>query len=101
MTTALMQQASIQELHVDGIKVRYATAGEGPVVLLIHGLATSMITWCRNMGAIADAGFTAVALDLPATAVLDLLITAATLLRVLPTSWWNLPANWASTAFRL
>jgi pimeloyl-ACP methyl ester carboxylesterase len=60
-----MQRAQINDLFVDGINVRYAVAGEGPVVLLVHGLATSMITWCRNMAAIADAGFTAVALDLP------------------------------------
>ena len=65
MTTAFMERASIDEVLVDGIKVRYAVAGEGPTVLLVHGLATSMITWCRNIDAIADAGYTAIALDLP------------------------------------
>ena len=64
-TAELMQPASIEELHVQGIRVRYAIAGDGPAVLLVHGLATSMITWCRNMEALADAGFTAIALDLP------------------------------------
>ncbi len=64
-TAALMQGANIHELQVDGINVRYAVAGNGPAVLLVHGLATSMITWCRNMEAIAQAGYTAVALDLP------------------------------------
>lgn len=60
-----MQPADIDEIRVDGINVRYATAGEGPPVLLVHGLATSMITWCRNMDALADAGFRALAVDLP------------------------------------
>ena len=64
-TTALMQPARIDEIHVDGMNVQFAVAGAGPVVLLVHGLATSMITWCRNMDAIAAAGFTALALDLP------------------------------------
>ena len=64
-TTALMQQARIQDVQVDGLNVHYAVCGEGPVVLLVHGLATSMITWCRNMKALAKAGFTAVAMDLP------------------------------------
>ena len=63
--TALMKRARIDDITVDGINVRYAVAGTGPVVLLVHGLATSMITWCRNIDAIAEAGFTAVALDLP------------------------------------
>ena len=62
---ALMQRAQISDLRVDGINVRYAIAGEGPAVLLVHGLATSMITWCRNIDAVARAGFTAVAIDLP------------------------------------
>lgn len=62
---ALMQRAQIADLHVGGINVRYAIAGEGPPVLMVHGLATSMITWCRNIDALADAGFTAIALDLP------------------------------------
>ena len=63
--TALMHPAQIDEVRVDGVNIRYAEAGEGPVVLLVHGLATSMITWCRNMNALADAGYRAVAMDLP------------------------------------
>ena len=64
-TTALMQRAQIEDLNVGGISVRYAVAGEGPAVLLVHGLATSMITWYCNIDAVADAGFTVIAVDLP------------------------------------
>ena len=60
-----MQQAQIKDVRVQGINVRYAIAGEGPAVLLVHGLASSMITWYCNMDALADAGFTAIAIDLP------------------------------------
>ena len=63
--TGLMQRARIEDLLVGGINVRYAVAGEGPVVLLVHGLATSMITWHCNIDAVADAGFTVIAIDLP------------------------------------
>ena len=65
MAAALMQQATIEDVTVDGINVRYAIAGSGPAVLLIHGLASSMITWYCNMDALADAGFTVIAVDLP------------------------------------
>ena len=63
--TALIKQARIDDICVDGVRVRYATAGEGPAVIMVHGLATSMITWCRNIDAVARAGFQAIALDLP------------------------------------
>ena len=65
MTTALMRQAKVEDVKVDGVDVRYAVAGEGPAVLLVHGLASSMITWYCNMGALAEAGFQAIAIDLP------------------------------------
>lgn len=60
-----MQRAQIDEVYVDGVSVRYASAGEGPPVILIHGLASSMITWYCNIDALAEAGYTAIALDLP------------------------------------
>ena len=61
MTTALMQRAQVKDVKVDGVNVRYAVAGEGPAVLLVHGLASSLITWYCNMDALADAGFQAIA----------------------------------------
>ena len=64
-TTALKQKARIEDVSVRGINVHYATAGEGPAVLLVHGLASSMITWYCNIDVIADAGFTAIAIDMP------------------------------------
>ena len=65
MTTALMQRAQIKDVRVDGVDISYAVAGEGPAVLLVHGLASSKITWYCNMDALADAGFKAIAIDLP------------------------------------
>jgi 4,5:9,10-diseco-3-hydroxy-5,9,17-trioxoandrosta-1(10),2-diene-4-oate hydrolase len=54
-----------QTVTIDGVNVHYVQAGEGPVVLLLHGVGTSLVTWCRNIQPLADAGFTVIAPDLP------------------------------------
>jgi pimeloyl-ACP methyl ester carboxylesterase len=60
-----MQRADKNDVNIWGINIRYVQAGEGPVVLLLHGLGTSLITWYCNIDALADAGFTVIAPDLP------------------------------------
>ena len=60
-----MELASRKTTTVWGINIRYVQAGEGPVVVLLHGLGASLVTWHCNIGPLADAGFRAVALDLP------------------------------------
>ena len=60
-----MQPAEHKNLVLDGVKVHYVRAGEGPVVLLLHGLGTSQVTWYRNIEPLAAAGFTVLAPDLP------------------------------------
>ena len=98
-TPALMQGAQIESLAVDGISVRYAVAGQGPAVLLVHGLASSMITWCCNIGALADAGFTAIAIDLPGYGDSGCPSTWTIPLTAPPYSSALSPGSWASTAF--
>jgi 4,5:9,10-diseco-3-hydroxy-5,9,17-trioxoandrosta-1(10),2-diene-4-oate hydrolase len=56
---------SSQHILIEGVNVHYIQAGEGPVVLLLHGLGTSLVTWCRNIVPLATAGFQVLALDLP------------------------------------
>jgi pimeloyl-ACP methyl ester carboxylesterase len=48
---------------VDGNRIAYRTAGKGPVVLLVHGLAGSAATWRYVMPALAER-YTVVAPDL-------------------------------------
>ena len=48
-----------------GINVHYLDAGEGPAVLLVHGLGTSMVTWYCNIDALVSGGYRVLALDLP------------------------------------
>ena len=52
-------------VDIGGVKVHYIDVGEGPAVLLLHGLGTSLITWQRNVAPLVDAGYRVLALDLP------------------------------------
>jgi pimeloyl-ACP methyl ester carboxylesterase len=54
----------LREISIHGHRVAYREAGDGPVLLLIHGMAGSMTTWRHVMPALAR-DFTVVALDLP------------------------------------
>lgn len=60
-----MQQAQHKFIDIDGINVHYIDAGEGPPVLLLHGLGTSLVTWHCNVVPLVDAGYRVLALDLP------------------------------------
>ena len=60
-----MQRAEQNTISVWGLKVRYIQAGEGPVVLMLHGLAASLLTWYCNIDVLADAGYRVIAPDLP------------------------------------
>ena len=60
-----MQWAQHKDIALGGVNVRYVQAGQGPVVLLLHGLGASVVTWCRNIDHLVDAGFTVLAPDLP------------------------------------
>jgi len=52
-------------IHVpaSGISLRAAVAGEGPLVLMVHGFPESWYSWRHQIGPIAQAGFTACAID--------------------------------------
>ena len=60
-----MKRAQYYTANVWGMNVRYVQAGEGPVVLLLHGLAASLLTWYCNIDELADAGYRVIAPDLP------------------------------------
>jgi pimeloyl-ACP methyl ester carboxylesterase len=53
----------LQEISIHDQRVTYQTAGAGPVVLLIHGMAGSAVTWRQVVPALAQR-FTVVAPDL-------------------------------------
>ncbi|MGQ0625649.1 MAG: alpha/beta fold hydrolase [Sporichthyaceae bacterium] len=48
----------------NGIRIHLVEAGDGPLVLLCHGFPESWYSWRRQLGALADAGYRAVAMDM-------------------------------------
>ena len=51
-------------IEVNGRPVHYVEQGEGPPVLLLHGFGGWSFSWRKNMGALAAAGYRAIAPDL-------------------------------------
>src|SRR4051812_29694623 len=57
------RSTTTEEVLIHGHRVRFRTAGEGPVLVLIHGIAGSSQTWEEVMPALA-AEYTVVAPDM-------------------------------------
>ncbi len=51
-------------IEANGITMRIAEAGEGPLVLMAHGWPESWYSWRHQMAAVADAGYHVVAPDM-------------------------------------
>lgn len=52
-----------REIDAGEAKIRCAVEGKGPLVLMVHGFPESWYSWRHQMGPIAQAGFTAAAID--------------------------------------
>ena len=74
MTTTEKIKLEDKFVNVDGLKLRYIEAGSGPSVLFLHGasLGSSADVFVRNLGPFAQAGFRAVAFDLPGFGLSDI-----------------------------
>ncbi|MCW2584482.1 MAG: putative hydrolase or acyltransferase of alpha/beta superfamily [Klenkia sp.] len=53
-----------RDISANGVRLHAAEAGEGPLVLLLHGYPQFWWAWRHQLVALADAGFRAVAVDL-------------------------------------
>lgn len=53
-----------RQVAANGARFHVAEAGEGPLVLLLHGFPTYWWTWRHQLPALAEAGYRAVAMDL-------------------------------------
>jgi len=51
--------------NIGGTKVAYVEYGEGPAVVLIHGIGHSLFAWRKNLLPIAQAGYRTLAFDIP------------------------------------
>ncbi|MFP5462994.1 MAG: alpha/beta fold hydrolase [Gammaproteobacteria bacterium] len=54
---------SFIQVPANGIKLRAAVAGSGPLVLMVHGFPEGWYSWRHQIGPVAEAGFTACAID--------------------------------------
>ena len=58
-----MTQPDFRMIDTNGIKLRAAVQGEGPLVVMVHGFPESWYSWRHQMAPLAAAGFTACAID--------------------------------------
>ena len=59
-----MSQVQHRVVETNGIRLRIAEQGSGPLVILCHGFPESWYSWRHQLAALADAGFHAVAPDM-------------------------------------
>ena len=59
-----MSEPTLRFIEANGIRMRVAEQGAGPVVLLCHGFPESWYSWRHQLKALADAGYRAVAPDM-------------------------------------
>ncbi|MBR9808851.1 MAG: alpha/beta hydrolase [Alphaproteobacteria bacterium] len=53
----------LQLIETNGIRLRVATAGEGPLVILVHGFPESWYSWRHQIKALSEAGYRVAAPD--------------------------------------
>lgn len=58
-----MSQPDFRMIDTNGVKIRAAVQGEGPLVVMVHGFPESWYSWRHQMAPLAAAGFTACAID--------------------------------------
>lgn len=61
---AQSQQPAMRNIESNGIQMRIAEIGSGPLVLFVHGWPESWYSWRHQLPAIAAAGYRAVAPDM-------------------------------------
>ena len=59
-----MPEPTLRYIEANGIRLRIAEMGSGPLVLLVHGWPESWYSWRHQLPALAAAGFRAVAPDM-------------------------------------
>src|SRR5580704_16149367 len=59
-----MVEIAHRSIEANDIRIHFAEAGEGPLVLLCHGFPESWYSWRHQLQALAEAGYHAVAPDM-------------------------------------
>ena len=64
MSNSPVPGVELKSATVNGIRLRYAETGQGPLVLFCHGWPESWYSWRHQLGAVSAAGFRCVAPDM-------------------------------------
>ena len=64
VTSPTTDQPTLRTIQSNGIRMRIAEMGTGPLVLLVHGWPESWYSWRHQLPALAKAGYRAVAPDM-------------------------------------
>jgi pimeloyl-ACP methyl ester carboxylesterase len=64
VATSSAAELELRETTLHGQKVCYRMAGEGPAIVLIHGITSRSGVWVELMGDLVDAGYSVIAPDL-------------------------------------
>jgi pimeloyl-ACP methyl ester carboxylesterase len=59
----MRRQPGLQMIESNGVRLRVALAGEGPLVVLVHGWPESWYSWRHQIPALAESGYRVAALD--------------------------------------
>jgi pimeloyl-ACP methyl ester carboxylesterase len=59
-----MNNITFSMIETNGIKMRIAEAGSGPLVLLVHGWPESWYSWRHQLNGLAEAGYRVIAPDM-------------------------------------
>lgn len=54
---------NFQMINAGGTRIRAVVEGTGPLVIMVHGFPESWYSWRHQIGPVAEAGFTACAID--------------------------------------
>lgn len=54
---------AFRTIHSNGVKLRAAVQGQGPLIVMVHGFPESWYSWRHQMAPFSAAGFTACAID--------------------------------------
>jgi pimeloyl-ACP methyl ester carboxylesterase len=57
------QQFDLQTIETNGIRLRAAVEGDGPLVIMVHGFPELWYSWRHQIGPVAQAGYGVVAID--------------------------------------
>lgn len=61
--STILDRVTFRTVATNGVELRVAVMGEGPLVVMVHGWPESWYSWRHQMGPVADAGYQVAAID--------------------------------------